>query len=224
MFESIRKLNMAENEKKQNKQKPSLGNGPQKPDGDFDWSKIIRTVFSWGAVIVAAVIVMQFMRTGTSGVQDVTFDVYENFLRNDKIVEAKIYKADINDYRFEGVLAEKQKVLINNKYIEVSTFSVTLVEPLIQDQVKIWNEKNIKYTFVKESSEWFTVLIGFLPWIILFAVWILIFRRMQGGGAGGTKGIFNFGKSKAKLISESAIKITFKDVAGADEAIRILSP
>jgi len=42
---------------------------------------------------------------------------------------------------------------------------------------------------------------------------------MQGGGAGGgTRGIFNFGKSKAKLISESAIKVTFKDVAGADEA------
>ena len=221
MFDPLNKMQMSEDNKKQkqNKQKsPFGGNGPQKPDGDFDWTKIIRTVFSWGAVIIAAVIVMQFMRSGTSGVYDVTYDVYENFLLNDKIIEAKIYKADINDYRFEGVLAEKQKISINNRYEDVKTFSVTLVEPLIQDQVKIWNEKNIKYTFVKESSEWFTVIIGFLPWLILFAVWIFIFRRMQGGGAGGTKGIFNFGKSKAKLISESAIKITFKDVAGADEA------
>ena len=43
-------------------------------------------------------------------------------------------------------------------------------------------------------------------------------RRMQGGAGGGTRGIFSFGKSKAKLITQSGIKITFRDVAGADEA------
>jgi len=44
-------------------------------------------------------------------------------------------------------------------------------------------------------------------------------RRMQGGaGGGGSRGLFNFGKSKAKLISEAHGKVTFKDVAGADEA------
>lgn len=200
-----------------NKQKKGFG-GPQKPDGDFDWGKIIRTVFSWGAVIIAAVIIMQFMRAGTSSAVDVTYDVYENLLKSDKIVEAKIYKSDANDYRFEGTLKDKEKILINNTYVDVKTFSVTLVEPVIQDQIKIWNDKNIKYTFVKESNEWLTVLLGFVPWILIFAFWIFIMRRMQGGGAGGTRGIFNFGKSKAKLISESAIKVTFKDVAGADEA------
>ena len=47
--------------------------------------------------------------------------------------------------------------------------------------------------------------------------WFLVMRRMQ-GGAGGTRGIFSFGKSKAKLITQANQKITFKDVAGADEA------
>jgi cell division protease FtsH len=61
------------------------------------------------------------------------------------------------------------------------------------------------------------ILVGFLPWIIIIAVWIIIMRRMQ-GQAGGTRGIFSFGKSKAKLITQSGSKITFKDVAGADEA------
>ena len=209
---------MADQEKKTNPGKPKKGpDGSPKPDNDFDWSKIIKTVFSWGAVIIAAVIVMQFMRAGSSSVVEVTFDVYENMLKSDKIVEAKVFKTDVNDYRFEGTLSEKQKITVNNNPVDVKTFSVTLVEPVIQDQVKIWNEKNIKYTFVKESNEWLTVLLGFVPWILLLGIWMLFFRRMQ-AGAGGTKGIFNFGKSKAKLISESAIKVTFKDVAGADEA------
>ncbi len=213
------KLYMADQENNSNQNKPKRGpGGQQKPDGDFDWGRIIKTVFSWGAVIIAAVIVMQFMRAGTSGTVDVSYDVYEDFLNSGKIVEAKIYKTDVNDYRFEGTLSEKQKRLINGNYVDIKTFSTTLVEPVIQDQVKIWNEKNIKYTFVKESNEWMTVLLGLLPWVLIFGLWMFFFRRMQGGGAGGTRGIFNFGKSKAKLISESAIKVTFKDVAGADEA------
>lgn len=206
-----------ENRQKQNKPKPPLGGGQQRPNGDFDWSKIIRTVFSWGTVIVAAVIIMQFMRTGSANSVDVPYDVYEKFLESGKIVTAKIYKTDINDYRFEGKLAQKEKIFLNGAFVDVQTFSVTLIEPVLQDQVKIWKEKNIKFTFVKESNEWTSILLGFLPWLIIFAVWILIFRRMQ-AGAGGTKGIFNFGKSRAKLITESAIKVTFKDVAGADEA------
>lgn len=220
MRDFMNKLFMAdENDKPTQKEKKKGFGPPQKPDGDFDWAKIIKAVFSWGAVIIAAVIIMQFMRAGTTGAVEVTYDLYETFLKSDKIVDAKIYKTDVNDYRFEGTLRQKEKTLINNNYVDIKTFSVTLVEPVIQEQVKVWNEKNVKYTFVKESNEWMTIIFSFIPWLLIFAVWIFIFRRMQGGGAGGgARGIFNFGKSKAKLISESAIKVTFKDVAGADEA------
>jgi cell division protease FtsH len=214
MFEGFRKLYMADSNNQ--KSKKPFG-GPQKPDGDFDWSKIIRTVFSWGAVIIGAVIIMQFMRTGTSGAVDVSYNIYEKFLNADKIIDLKIVKSDINDYRLEGMLSEKQIVSINNTDVSVQNFNVVFDQSLFEENIKIWKEKNIKFTFVKESNEWMTILLGFLPWIIIFAVWILFFRRMQ-AGAGGTRGIFNFGKSKAKLISESAIKVTFKDVAGADEA------
>ncbi|AFN73679.1 Cell division protease FtsH [Melioribacter roseus P3M-2] len=197
--------------------KPLNNNNDQKPDGEFDWSKIIRTVFSWGAIIVIAVIIMQFMRTGTENAIEVPYDLYESFLNQDKIAEAKVYKTDINDYRFEGKLKTQENVNLNGVNVEVKVFVVTLIEPVISEQVKLWKEKNIKFTFVKDTNEWTTILLGFLPWIILFGVWILLFRRMQ-GGAGGAKGLFNFGKSRAKLITESAIKVTFKDVAGADEA------
>ena len=59
MIEGFNKLNMAEEKKddKKGTEKNKGFKGPQKPDGDFDWSKVIRSVLSWGAVIIAAVIV-----------------------------------------------------------------------------------------------------------------------------------------------------------------------
>ncbi|PIQ09071.1 MAG: cell division protein FtsH [Ignavibacteriales bacterium CG18_big_fil_WC_8_21_14_2_50_31_20] len=188
--------------------------GSKKPDGDFDWTKVIKSVLSWGVVVIAAVIVMQFMNEGSNNGMELTFDQYETLINTNKIKEAKIIKDETNNYVLEGKLKEKE--FINNQNIE--KFRVTLVEPIIQDQVKIWKERGIKYTFVKESNEWMTLLFGLVPWILIIGVWVLFMRRMQGGGAGGQKGIFSFGKSKAKLISESQTKVTFNDVAGADEA------
>lgn len=223
MDNEIKKDDMADENKKRPsnpknpKGKKPLGGGSNKPNGDFDWSKVIKTVFSWGAVIIAAVIFMQFMRTGSNTGTEITYDLYEKLLNDDKITELKVVKTDINDYRIEGQLTSEERILINNNYIRVQNFTVTFVEPMLQTQIEKWDEKEIKYTFVKESNEWLTVILGLLPWILIIAVWILIMRRMQAGG-GGSRGIFNFGKSKAKLISESSAKVTFKDVAGADEA------
>jgi cell division protease FtsH len=59
-----------------------------------------------------------------------------------------------------------------------------------------------------------SVLISVLPWVVLIAFWLFLFRQMQ---AGGNKA-FSFGKSKAKLLSGDTPKVTFADVAGADEA------
>lgn len=220
MNNEIKKSYMADKNKKRppspRDKKPS-GGGSNKPNGDFDWSKVIKTVFSWGAVIIAAVIFMQFMRSGSTAGTEITYDVYEKLLNNDKISEIQVVKTDVNDYKLEGTLAAEEKILINNNYISVQKFTVTLVEPVLQQEIKKWNDKQIKYTFVKESNEWMTVLLGLLPWVLIIGVWILIMRRMQSGG-GGTRGIFNFGKSKAKLISETSAKVTFRDVAGADEA------
>ena len=61
---------------------------------------------------------------------------------------------------------------------------------------------------------WFTQIIAWLPWILIIALWIFFIRQMQGGGSRA----FSFGKSKAKLLSADAPKVTFDDVAGAEEA------
>ncbi|HER34149.1 MAG: ATP-dependent zinc metalloprotease FtsH [Halothiobacillaceae bacterium] len=60
-----------------------------------------------------------------------------------------------------------------------------------------------------------TIFIQWFPFILLIAIWIFFMRQMQGGGG---RGAMSFGKSKAKLMSEDQVKVTFNDVAGADEA------
>jgi cell division protease FtsH len=70
---------------------------------------------------------------------------------------------------------------------------------------------------VNQQSLWASVLISFLPLLIIFGLIIYLFTRMQGGGR-----VMQFGKSKAKLVSKDTPKTTFSDVAGADEAIEEL--
>ncbi len=193
-------------------------NDPNKPDENFDWSKIIRMVFGWGAVIIFAVIIMQLFRTGAENYVEISYGEYENLLNQPgKILSAKIIKKDINDYFFQAELNSETTVRVGNRDVTVKAISVYIPEPLIKEQELLWKEKKIAYTFEKDSTEWLNVIIGFLPWILIIAIWIIIMRRMQGQG-GGTRGIFSFGKSKAKLITPSSKRVTFKDVAGADEA------
>jgi cell division protease FtsH len=211
-------MNENKNNNKKDTKGPNKGNGPNRPDDNFDWSKIIRMVFGWGAVVVAAVIVMQVFRTGTENFIDIPYKEYERLLNEQgKIVSATVTKSDMNDYTFKAELSSETNVTINNKQVPVKAISVYLPEPIIKEQEAVWKEKGIDYTFDKQSGEWINYLIGFLPWILIIAIWIIIMRRMQGQG-GGSRGIFSFGKSKAKLITPSGKRVTFRDVAGADEA------
>jgi cell division protease FtsH len=82
--------------------------------------------------------------------------------------------------------------------------------------VEEWTKQGIRFSVVRDDNAWINALISFLPWVLLLVVWLIIMRRMQGGA--GPRGIFSFGKSRAKMLNEGAPKVTFLDVAGADEA------
>ena len=96
--------------------------------------------------------------------------------------------------------------------------SLELFEKKLQEA----EEKGISFRleFITVENRWIDALVGFLPIIIIIGVWILLMRRMSGGGAGGAGGqIFNIGKSKAKLFDKNTdVKTTFKDVAGLEGA------
>ena len=93
---------------------------------------------------------------------------------------------------------------------------------LFQKKLEAAEAKGVtfNYEFKTVESRWLDVLIGFLPLILIIAVWLFIMRRMSsGGGGGGGAQIFNIGKSKAKLFDEKTdVTSTFKDVAGLEGA------
>jgi len=79
------------------------------------------------------------------------------------------------------------------------------------------NNVEIRAQEPQRRSLMMDILISWFPMLLLIAVWIYFMRQMQGGGAGG-RGAMSFGKSKAKMMSEDQVKVTFADVAGCDEA------
>src|SRR6185437_2433427 len=68
------------------------------------------------------------------------------------------------------------------------------------------------------GSPWWSALITLLPFLLFFVFWIFLMNQMQGGGSK----VMSFGKSRAKRLSVDSPKITFKDVAGVDEAVEEL--
>lgn len=66
----------------------------------------------------------------------------------------------------------------------------------------------------EEKFSWFSIFISWFPFILLVGVWIFFMRQMQGGGGKA----MSFGKSRAKLLTENQVKVTFEDVAGIEEA------
>ncbi len=211
-------LNMADKkDEKGNEDNGQNGNGSNsKNEPDFDWSKILKPIFSWGAIILIFIIAFHFMNNSKDEPSEIPYYQYLQLLEEGKIIKAKIIKTDINDYVLEGELSEAVSVPgVTEK--PITKFTTVLADAAIEKDMLVWKEKGIKYEFEKKSDQWMNLIYGFLPWVLIIGFWIFFMKRMQGGG-GNSKGIFNFGKSRAKLINESNIKITFRDVAGADEA------
>ena len=90
------------------------------------------------------------------------------------------------------------------------TDNSALIGELLKGKVRISGKAPEKQSFLAQ------IFIHWFPFLLLIGVWIFFMRQMQ-GGAGG-RGAMSFGKSKAKMQTEDQVKVTFKDVAGVEEA------
>jgi cell division protease FtsH len=88
--------------------------------------------------------------------------------------------------------------------------------PADPDLIKLLQQKGVEITAKpKDDSPWYTtLLLSWFPMLILVGIWIFFMRQMQSGGGKA----MSFGKSRARLMTESSVKVTFKDVAGIEEA------
>ncbi len=113
-----------------------------------------------------------------------------------------------NRQSIEAVLDSGTKVKVNYPSPE----SQVAYEKVLQDENVTYDSKGIG------TSAWWALLTGFLPFVLLIGFWIFLMNQMQGGGSK----VMSFGKSRAKRMSPDSPKVTYKDVAGADEAVEEL--
>jgi cell division protease FtsH len=219
------------NDSSENKQRDQMKKRPaqqrpprkgQKPfrEDEFNWNKVGRVIASWLGILLAVFLVMYAFKSNEETEYEIDFTTFQQLMEERKITEALIKKSNLNDYDFHGRLGQPMELnTVSGKRARGATRIVlTLPYSNIDDKlIADWNERGMKFNIVKENNTWFNALIGFLPWILLIGIWFIIFRRMQ-AGAGGPKGLFSFGKSRAKLLTEGSTKVTFENVAGADEA------
>lgn len=163
-----------------------------------------KSILIWGGLILLFVVLISEVGKFGSPSQSRTV-AYSQFL--DRVYNGEIRSADINMQTMviEFVDNSGNRYFTNNPEINTSA----LVGDLRANNVMISSEP------IKHESLLSRILINLLPLVLFIGLFIFISRQMQGGGKGGA---FSFGKSRAKLIPEDKIKVTFADVAGADEA------
>ncbi len=149
----------------------------------------------------------------------VLLSVFQNFGTRESAGRNMVYSdflAQVDSGQVSEVVIEGQK--ITGKLASGSTFSTYSPEtnnsPLIGDLQKAGVRIVAKPP--EQPSLLAHMFISWFPFIVLIGLWIFFMRQMQGGGGG--RGAMSFGKSKARLMGEDQINVTFSDVAGVDEA------
>ena len=141
-------------------------------------------------------------------IQVVNRDLAEIYLKKDA---ADRYRKDAVDPRFRNMPETGAQL----------TFNIGSVDTFRQDLDKVTAESGNKVVLVYENREnsWTSILLQMLPWIIIIGGWFFLMSRMSRGAGGGAGGIMNVGKARAQVFDkENSKKVTFKDVAGLEEA------
>ena len=196
---------------KNTKQAPLEKKGENK-NNEFQWKRAGKTSLIWVMILMVAISLSGLLTTNDKSVE-IQYFQYREFLETRQIVSA-----DIIESVFYGEFSTPQSIPKGMTILEnVSKFHVIL--PFIDREVMAeWDAYDVNYSFKGKSIDWTGYFLNLLPWILIIGIWIFFIRRMQGGAGGGMGGIFNFGKSKAKIWTSDMPKITFDDVAGCVEA------
>ena len=160
----------------------------------------IKNILLW--VVIAGVLVMVFSNFGPRRGGDQTSLSYSSFVSGVKKGDVK--DVLINDRTITGKLSSGQSF----------TTYLPWKDPFLTDALLKYNV-DIKAQPPEQRSFLLSLLLNWFPFVLLIVIWIFLMRQMSGGGKGGA---FSFGKSKARLLGEDQVKVTFADVAGIEEA------
>ncbi len=195
-------------ENKERNNKPELNENEE-----FNWKKFIRGSIIWIILIAIFLYMSKSMPFGADRIERIDYNMFLKLLEKNKIQEVEV---DNQTLELEGILKEKFVTIgLDGRQHTYRRFKVTL--PSIDKSFAAeMVRKGIKVSFYNNTGNLWIQLISMLPWLLLIVLMFWFLRRMQGGGSG--KSIFNFGKSRAKLLVQDQTKVTFNDVAGCEEA------
>ncbi len=157
-----------------------------------------KTILFWIALLLTAVLLYQVVqKTSTARERALPFSQFLQEVERGNVKEVVIADSDVRGKLASG---DTFKTVLPMDYPE-------LINLLRDKQVQITGEK-------PSQSPWLTALVSWAPFLFIIGFWIFFMRQMQ---SGGNKAL-SFGKSRARLLTAHQKKVTFKDVAGVDEA------
>ncbi|RMH21540.1 MAG: ATP-dependent zinc metalloprotease FtsH [Gammaproteobacteria bacterium] len=131
-----------------------------------------------------------------------------------KTIPYSEFISDVNNGMIQDVTIQDDRITghrqTGEEFVTYNPGDPGLVGDLLKAGVQIKAKEK------ERQSLLMTMFISWFPMLLLIAVWVFFMRQMQGGGGG--KGALGFGKSRARLLSEDQVKVTFNDVAGVEEA------
>ena len=162
-------------------------------------TKFLKNVVFYLLIIICAIMLFDSYSTNVVPKTDITYSAFMKHVQQDEVQQVTIV---------DNVISGKLKD--GSDFTTVVPKDESLIPTLRARDVEI------KAELPPEPPWWTSVLSQLLPMLIIVAIWFFMMQQMQGGGGG--RGVMNFGKSRARRYDEDKIRVTFKDVAGADEA------
>jgi len=162
---------------------------------------LAKNLVLWAVIAIVLLSVFNNFSKPTAPVQSIPYSAFIEMVKQGEISQVKINGRDIKGKLGTGAAF--------NTY-SPETDNTAMIGDLLQHNVEI------NAAPPEDQSIWVQILISWFPFLLLIGVWIFFMRQMQGGGGG--RGAMSFGKSKARMLGEDQIKVTFDDVAGAEEA------
>ncbi|MCT2294420.1 ATP-dependent zinc metalloprotease FtsH [Janibacter hoylei] len=177
--------------------------------------KIFRAPAFW-ALLLIAVFVLMFMTRGNSEYARVDTSAAEKLVTDGKVKDAHF----TTDNLLQLDLKDGQTYSDGDSVKDADKVETEFIDARADDMLKVVeaNVEGVQNDTVEEPSVWSSLLFSLLPLLLLVGLFWFILSQAQGGGSK----VMQFGKSKAKLATKDTPKVTFADVAGADEAVEEL--
>ena len=171
-----------------------------------DWRSLSKNLALWLLVALVAMALFQLMNSQKTSMQEFTYTNFKQQLAAGNVKNVTVYDGKQLEGDFVNPVPQEGR--------PAKSFVVLLP---IKDSEQILGElerANVQVSAKEPKIGVANFLLAALPWIVIIGLWVFLLRQLQ---AGGSKA-FSFGKSKAKLLAGDTPKLTFADVAGADEA------